>query len=95
MQAPNTTIKKAEHTFINPNIAEEETGDPWSLLASQSRQISELQVLVRDPASKKDGGEGLEKAPDVSLWHPYTCTLHKHYTHPHHGTRYSSVRVRS
>lgn len=80
---------------MNPNTVEEETGDPWGLLASQSRQISELQVLVRDPASKKDGGEGLEKAPDVSLWHACTCTLHRHYTHAHHGTQCSSVRVRS
>lgn len=79
MQAPNTTIKKAEHTFINPNIVEEETGDPCGLLACQSRQISELQVLVRDPASKKEGGEGLEKAASGThtLVH-YISTTHMH-----------------
>lgn len=78
MQTPTTALRKAEHTFTNSNTVEEETGNPWGLLASQSRQISELQVLVIDPDSKKDGGEGLEKASGMHTLVHYISTTHMH-----------------
>lgn len=54
---------------------EEETGDPWGMLASPASQISELQVL-ETLHPKPEGGECLEKVPGVihTLVH-----VHKHY----------------
>lgn len=67
----------------NPSAEETETEDPWSLLANQPSQISELR-LVRDPVSKLEVKSNQGKHPiSTTGLNIHKCTYIRRYIYKH------------